>query len=49
MQSTGHGNILHASVFVKGGHVKPPYRGSCVMVREKDCIPPPHEAEHEEV
>ena len=46
-QSWGHANELHLRHSNSGGQPAPPWSGTAVMLRTRDCTPPlPHDLEH---
>jgi hypothetical protein len=45
-QSTGQALVLHARVWSRTGHARPPWLATRVMVLRFDWTPAPHVAEH---
>ena len=48
MQSTGHGCVLQLRSVQSAGQVRPPFNGAMTIVRERDCVQPPHSSVHVE-
>ena len=45
-QLMAQSSVLHSRLSLRSGHTAPPFSACCTTVRERCCVPPPHDLVH---